>query len=193
MSKASIEPHLKYNGSMYLMIALIMFMTFSERCLMSLDRWDDATIQKLYSTAREICNDKQNIDRKSLVTLQVISEVHQRQYTKIKDYLLKAPLDISKSTYSGRLKREYEAALHEEDHHEESVTTIEEPPNIPSSSTCTVDTSAMQFVEAYIEKSNGRSMDWKHGFNTDVEQGFIKGYATKESLRVMYSRYKKRK
>lgn len=65
---------------------------------MSLDRWDDATIQKLYSTAREICNDKQNIDRKSLVTLQVISEVHQRQYTKIKDYLLKAPLDISKST-----------------------------------------------------------------------------------------------
>lgn len=36
-------------------------------------------------------------------------------------------------------------------------------------------------------------MDWKHGFNTDVEQGFIKGYATKESLRVMYSRYKKRK
>ncbi|RCH91993.1 hypothetical protein CU097_004093 [Rhizopus azygosporus] len=176
-------------------------MTFSERCLMSLDRWDNANIQKLYSVARGICNDKQNTNRKSLVAFQVISEVHERQYTKIKDWLLKAPPDISKSmqyikdgiSYSRRLKQKYEAALHEEDHHEESVTSIEEPPDIPSSSTCTVDTSVMQSVEAYIEKSNGRSMDWKNCFSTGVEQGFIKGYATKESLRVVYSRYKKRK
>ncbi|CEG77738.1 hypothetical protein RMATCC62417_12437 [Rhizopus microsporus] len=168
---------------------------------MSLDRWDNATIQKLYSIARGICNNKQNTNRKSLVALQVISEVHEWQYTKIKDCLLKAPPDISKSmqyvkdgiSYSGRLKQKYEAALHEEDHHEESVTPIEEPPDIPSSSTCTVDTSVIQFVEAYIEKSNGRSMDWKHCFNTGVEQDFIKGYASKKSLRVMYSRYKKRK
>ncbi|ORE02373.1 hypothetical protein BCV72DRAFT_215372, partial [Rhizopus microsporus var. microsporus] len=96
-------------------------------------------------------------------------------------------------SYSGRLKRKYEAALHEKGHHEESVTPIKEPPDIPSSSTCTVDTSAMQFVEAYIEKNNDRSIDWRHCFNTGVKQGFIKKYATKENLRVVYSRYKKRK
>ncbi|CEG80313.1 hypothetical protein RMATCC62417_14670 [Rhizopus microsporus] len=186
---------------MHPMIALIMFMTFGEQHLMSLDRWDDTTIQKLYSTARNICNDKQNIDGKPLVTLQAVSDIHERQYKKIKDCLLKAPPNISKSlqyiehgiSYSGRLKRKYGVAFHGEGHHEQGVAPIEEPPDIPSSSTYTVDMSTMQFVETYIEKNNGRTMDWKDCFNAGTEQGFIEGYATKESLRVMYSRYKKQK
>lgn len=85
-------------------------------------------------------------------------------------------------SYSVRLKRKYEAALVEKSDCPESVTPMEELPSISSTCASVFDVSAVQYVEEYIEKNEGKKIDWKYGLNTGVEKGLIKSYVAKKTF-----------
>lgn len=70
---------------------------------------------------------------------------------------------------------------------------MEELPSISSTRASVFDVSAVQYVEEYIEKNEGKKIDWKYGLNTGVEKGLIKSYVAKKRLHVMFSKYKKPK
>lgn len=203
LSRATIEAHINEDEPLHPLVALTMFLTYGERCRMALPRWDDQTIQVLCSVAKQFSEETEHAEDGKLKALQVISEVHEKQYSKIRACLTEEPPNISKSlqdlenglSYSGRLKGKYDAALEHEDEPPETLTPMEEPPETTSASSTTstvrgIHIKAMQFLADYMASNKGKRMSWKDRHDKGVKEGRITSYSTSESLRVSYTTYK---
>ncbi|KAG0162051.1 hypothetical protein DFQ30_004181 [Apophysomyces sp. BC1015] len=143
LSKSTIEHFANADGNLDPLVALSMFLTYKQRCIMTLDRWDDPTIVALYSIAKAIFEHIRQGEDEKLEALQTVCQVTEAQFQKIYDRL-KAEIPQSSKTlryvedglkYTGHLKRTYqEAMLNNVEENAESVTPMEQPPPIASSS-----------------------------------------------------------
>lgn len=201
LSQSTIEGHIEDTEPLHPLVVLTMFLTYDARCILALPRWDDSTIQELYSIAKQVAQESTCVEDEKLRALHVISEVHENQYTKIMACLLEEPPNLRKALkyvedgrqYSARLKRKYDAEAHHDEEPAEAVTPLEEPPKITNTNNRSLDLQAMQFVDAYNERTKDERMNWKRCYDQGVKEGKITSYTTSASLRVSYMDYKKRK
>lgn len=196
--KSTIQDYTNENN-LYPLVAFTLFLTHKQRCILALIRWNDLTLQQLHLIAKQTIEEIEKEQDKRIAVLQTICEVNEKQYKKIQDYLKDEPSKISKALqytkndreYSARLKRKYGDIASANEVSKESITLMEEPPTITKvHKTSNFEISVMKFVEEYVSYNVGKA-NWNRCFEEGLKQRRINRYASSNSLRVTYNKYKK--
>lgn len=185
------------NKEMNPIVAFAHFLLSGQQSIIGIDRWDDPTILKIYSIAKDIVTDTTSTEMKGIQALQTICKATHEQFVKISQHITSNPKRACQYSEAGRiysenLKRKYDQLI-ELANAEESTTPMEEPDEItltdqslnqPSTA------SLVTFVDDYKKEMTGR-MNWSHCWELGKKQGLFKEFGNGNSLKAVYYRAKK--
>ncbi|CAO3617517.1 unnamed protein product [Cunninghamella blakesleeana] len=198
ITKDSIESTVnKMNEHMNPIVAFAHFLISGQQSIISIDRRDDPTIIKLYSVAKELMDDGNNLEDKALSALRTVCSATHDQFVKISDTIIEKPnlaLQYANAghLYSDTLKRKYDQMAFSSSSPGKSITPMEESEEINSKSNPQLNLSSeklIKFVNTY--KENYRRMNWDNCWAEGRDIGLFEEYGNGTSLKTVYYRMKK--
>ncbi|KAG1469265.1 hypothetical protein G6F56_003355 [Rhizopus delemar] len=199
ITKESIKSDVdNLNEEMNPIVAFAHFLFSGQQSITGIDRWDDPTILKIYSIAKDITTDTTSTEMKEIQALQTICKVTYEQFVKISQHITSNPKHAYQYSEAGRiysenLKRKYDHLI-DFTNAEGSTTPMEEPDEITltdQSNNQTSTSSLITFVDDCKKKMTGR-INWSHCWELDKKQGLFKEFGNGHSLKTVYYRAKKR-
>jgi hypothetical protein len=181
LSATSIESHLK-EEPLQKLVALGYFFMQQKRCILSLDKKYDPTIQLLYQIAKDKVEDECSVEEEKLAVIQDLCHKGKIQFRKIINCIENnLPKEkIRQHAINGEIFFMQQARKFDKKQRE--VTPIEDTPEISNLTTVayhninlTTDDNA--FVEDFIAKTTGR-MNWRRCYKQGKEKEFFSNYTT---------------
>lgn len=197
ITKDSIEEVVnKINENMNPIVAFSHFLISGQQSIISIDRWDDPTIVKLYSIAKELMDDDNKLEDKTLSALRTVCSATHDQFVKISDNIIDKPNLALKYANAGRLysdtlKRKYDQ-LASSLTTSNSITPMEEPEEItdlPKPQANPSSHKIIEFVSAYKKRHD--RMNWERCWREGRDIGLFEEYGNGASLKAVFYRMKK--
>lgn len=183
------------DGNMNPIVAFGHFLFSDQQSIIGIDRWDDLTILKLYSIAKDVMDNGTNVDTAEGITaLSTICKATHDQFAKISKNIASNPERAYRYSEAGRiysenLKRKYDQ-LCESSTSDKSLTPMEEPTDTMNLSHGTQKpyvSSVVTFVENFKKSHVGR-MNWSKCWEAGRKEDFFQEYGNGSSLKAVYSK-----
>ncbi|KAI7891284.1 uncharacterized protein EV154DRAFT_399960, partial [Mucor mucedo] len=191
LSATSIQSHLK-EIPLQKLVALGHFFIQQKRCILSLDKKYDPTIQLLYQIAKEKFEDECPVEEEKLAVIQDLCYKGKTRFRKIIDCIENnEPTEkIMQHALNGECFFMHQARKFDEKQRE--LTPIEDTPDVSSLTTTTYHNNSLAmddntFVENFIANKTG-GMSWKRCYEEGKEKGFFSNYTTWKSLKSAHNR-----
>ncbi|KAI9249924.1 hypothetical protein EDC94DRAFT_698095 [Helicostylum pulchrum] len=168
------------------------YLVTKTQSIIGIDRWDDLTILKLYSIAKDVMDNGTNVDTAEGITaLSTICKATHDQFAKISKNIASNPERAYRYSEAGRiysenLKRKYDQ-LCESSTSDKSLTPMEEPTDTMNLSHGTQKpyvSSVVTFVENFKKSHVGR-MNWSKCWEAG-RKDFFQEYGNGGSLKAVY-------
>ncbi|GAA5807107.1 hypothetical protein MFLAVUS_000457 [Mucor flavus] len=179
------------------LVAFAHFLMSGQQSIISIDRWDERTVIKLYLIAMEMVKNDVETENDKVEALQTICKATQSQFEKILSTVFDKPDQAQRYAdagrhYSASLKRKYDSMKQGlSNTPPEAITPIELPKDIDgaSCSTNSKNEKLVAFVNTWKQNNYDR-MKWSACWKEAKKKGLFTEYSNSHSLKNMYHKVK---
>ncbi|KAG0929667.1 hypothetical protein G6F57_012291 [Rhizopus arrhizus] len=200
LTKQSIDPFIDNYDMEALdpLVAFAHFLTSGQQSIISIDRWDDPTVTKLYLVAMEMVKNDRKSENDKVEALQTICQATQNQFEKIMTTIFDNPSQAHRYAdagrhYSASLKRKYDTMKQRlSNSPSEATTPMELPKDFDGASNSTnfKYKELAAFIDAWKQNKKGR-MNWSACWEEGKKKGLFNEYSNGHSLKNIYHKIKK--
>ncbi|KAL0073758.1 hypothetical protein J3Q64DRAFT_1640807, partial [Phycomyces blakesleeanus] len=179
------------------LVAFAHFLTSGQQSIISIDRWDDPTVTKLYLVAMEMVKKDREAENDKVEALQTICQATQIQFEKILSTIFDNPKQAQRYAdagrhYSASLKRKYDAMKQGSSNTPPEATTPMELSKVFDGASCSTNfknEKLVVFVNTWKQNNNGR-MNWSACWEEGKKKGLFTEYSNSHSLKNIYHKMK---
>lgn len=199
LTRQSIDPFIDNRDINALdpLVAFAHFLTSGQQSIISIDRWDDPTVTKLYLVAMEMVKNDRETEDDKVEALRTICQATQNQFEKILSTVLDNPNRAQRYAdagrhYSASLKRKYDTMKQGSSNTPPEATTPMELPKDFDGASCSTNSkneNLIAFVNTWKQNNNGR-MNWSSCWEEGKKKGLFTEYSNSHSLKNIYHKVK---
>ncbi|KAI9020249.1 hypothetical protein CLU79DRAFT_756374, partial [Phycomyces nitens] len=199
LTKESIDPFVDNNDSSALnpLVAFAHFLMSGQQSIISIDRWDDPTIKKLYLVATEMVKNDMKTENDKVEALRTICQATQSQFEKILLTVRDNPNQAQRYAdagrhYSASLERKYDNMKQEASNTPPEATTPMELPKDFDGASCSKNSKNKEliaFVNTWKQSKKGR-INWSACWEEGRKKGLFIEYSNSHSLKNTYHKIK---